>query len=207
MWKEINVKYAGLSGSRQYDVADDVYHYVVGTINSIVKQCGPIASPQTRYNGLSVLRRIGKTIALFGNSDVVGHEIQKSVGQISILEDAMLDIMNAMTTEERAAIAEDDSTNESLWPKLDELCGLGESYCIFEKLGDVVDKLAEALGEEGAHYEEDDGYDNDDDDGDGEDEEDGEDEKDEENYEDYYNENRGPSSTDNPDPHGQVAHL
>ncbi|EKV07893.1 hypothetical protein PDIG_61260 [Penicillium digitatum PHI26] len=49
----------------QYDVSFEDAQDVVDTIKSITKQCRPFANPQTRFNGLSVLRKIGKTILFF----------------------------------------------------------------------------------------------------------------------------------------------
>jgi len=65
-----------MRGGAQYDKSFEVAMDIVDIIETITKQCGPIASPQTRLNGLSVLRKIGKTIALSSN-DVIGHEVQK----------------------------------------------------------------------------------------------------------------------------------
>ncbi|KAL5338583.1 hypothetical protein BJX70DRAFT_398530 [Aspergillus crustosus] len=51
-WKQINVTYSSMSGSKQYNFAGDVYRETVETIERIAKQCGPFANPRTRYNGL-----------------------------------------------------------------------------------------------------------------------------------------------------------
>lgn len=56
VWYEINIRYRKLSGSKQYDMAGDVYWTVLNTINDIVKKCGPLASAEIRFNGLSVLK-------------------------------------------------------------------------------------------------------------------------------------------------------
>ncbi|KAL1985475.1 hypothetical protein VTN96DRAFT_7918 [Rasamsonia emersonii] len=76
VWKSLNVTYRSMSGSAQYDISFEVVEEIDGTIKHIVSQCGRHANPQTRWNGLSVLRKIGKSIVLSGG-DTLGHEVQK----------------------------------------------------------------------------------------------------------------------------------
>ncbi|KAJ5208430.1 hypothetical protein N7449_002809 [Penicillium cf. viridicatum] len=83
VWKSINIKYRSMRGGAQYDVSLEVAQDVVDTIKSITKQCGPFTNPQTRFNGLSVLRKIGKTIALSSN-DTVGHEVEDEASPESL---------------------------------------------------------------------------------------------------------------------------
>ncbi|KAJ5610941.1 hypothetical protein N7510_007660 [Penicillium lagena] len=132
-----------------FDVANDI----VSTVQSIAKQCGPFASTQTRWNGLSVLRKIGKTIALSSN-DTLGHEVQKHFQSDSTFVDGMWDIVSAMTPEERQKIRQDESSPEALWPKLLELDELRENCCIFEDFGGVLDLLEGKEGENGDHGDE-----------------------------------------------------
>ncbi|RDW83766.1 uncharacterized protein DSM5745_04092 [Aspergillus mulundensis] len=144
VWREINVTYSRLGGSKQYDKAFDVYNEVVDTIDTIVKSCGPLANPRTRFNGLSVLRKIGKTICLSSN-DVVGHEVQKNFQWNESLENGMCEIIGAMSDEERRVIRDDVSSEEALWPKLVELEGLAQSYCVFPEFSRVLEVLTEGL--------------------------------------------------------------
>jgi hypothetical protein len=74
VWHSINTRYKSMCGSAQYDMAFDVVKDILSTIRTIVGCCSPYSSPQTRLNGLSVLRKVGKTIALSSN-DVIGHEV------------------------------------------------------------------------------------------------------------------------------------
>ncbi|KAL2784474.1 hypothetical protein BJX66DRAFT_343995 [Aspergillus keveii] len=175
IWKEINITYSRLNGSRQYEASGDVYHSVCDSITSIVKQCGPLANPATRYNGLSVLRKIAKTICLSA-TDVVGHEVQKQFQWANPLDEGMVSILEAMTLQERRAVREDE-----LYEKFSELVRLSVPICILPGLdgvlellheaesydGDVGDGEAEGQGE-GQYEDEDEGeseyYDKDDDD-------------------------------------------
>lgn len=147
VWYKINIQYKRLRDSQQYEMAGDVYRDVVDAIERIQKTCGPFASAETRYNGLSVLRKIGKTICLSGDGNTIGREVRDDFGWNSALEDAMLAIAQIMDEEERCGIREDEETGESLWPKLLELKELADDYCIMEGLQGVLDALEEGYHE------------------------------------------------------------
>ena len=83
-WKSINVTYRSIGSGALYDISFEVAYEVVNTINSITEQCGPHTNPTTRFNGLSILRNIGKTITLSSN-DTVGHKVQEHFQWDSIL--------------------------------------------------------------------------------------------------------------------------
>ncbi|KAL2815616.1 hypothetical protein BDW59DRAFT_166763, partial [Aspergillus cavernicola] len=140
VWKEINVNYAGLGGGKQCDRAGEVERETIAIIERIAAQCGPFAHPQTRYNGLSVLRKIGKTICL-SSGDVLGHEVQQRFQWDPSLEVGMQGIISAMEPEERKAIREDESSEGALWPKLVELETLAKDHCVFPELAQALDLL------------------------------------------------------------------
>ncbi|KAJ5534663.1 hypothetical protein N7527_000917 [Penicillium freii] len=140
VWKSINITYRSMRGGAQYDVSFEVAQDVVDTIKSIAKQCGPFTNPQTRFNGLSVLRKIGKTIALSSN-DTVGHEVQKRFQWDASLVEGMLEILDSMTADEILEIREDEASPDSLWPKLQELEELANDYCIHPGLEAVLGRL------------------------------------------------------------------
>ncbi|KAB8277086.1 hypothetical protein BDV30DRAFT_245463 [Aspergillus minisclerotigenes] len=140
VWYSINVAHRKLKGSRQYDVAGDVWYEVLDTIKSIAQQCGPLTSLQTRLNGLSVLRKIGKTICLSDN-DVVGHEVQKQFQSDHSLEEAMIEILSTMSEGERRAIREEESSEEDLWPEMLELDDFAYNSCLSERLNEVMDLI------------------------------------------------------------------
>ncbi|KAL4874541.1 hypothetical protein BJY04DRAFT_224921 [Aspergillus karnatakaensis] len=130
VWHEINTKYSGLSGSKQYNMSGDVCNMIADTIEGIMKQCGPLANPRTRYNGLAVLRKIGKTICLSA-TDTLGHEVQKDFQWRKDLEEGMLQIVEAMSMSGRWEIMEEQEGAEALWVKLLELDALREGHCVF----------------------------------------------------------------------------
>jgi hypothetical protein len=148
IWKEINITYSRLNGSRQYEASGDVYHSVCESIASIVKQCGPLANPATRYDGLSVLRKIAKTICLSA-TDVVGHEVQKQFQWANPLDEGMVSILEAMTMQERRAVREDE-----LYEKFSELVRLSVPICILPGLDGVLELLHEAEDYDGDAAEE-----------------------------------------------------
>ncbi|KAJ5615699.1 hypothetical protein N7537_000813 [Penicillium hordei] len=131
VWQSINVEYRSMGGGAQYDVSFEVAQDVVDTIKSITEQCGPFTNPQTRFNGLSVLRKIGKTITLSSN-DTLGHEVQKRFQWDTSVVEGMLEILE---------IRENEASPESLWPKLQELEELSSDHCIYPGLEAVLGRL------------------------------------------------------------------
>ena len=129
-WKVINVTYSKLSGSRQYEASFQAAASVEGYIKAIGKDTPAHASFDTKKSALQTLRKIGKTIAL--STDVVGHEVRIQFQSESCLEMTMLRIVKSMTQRERAMVLTDE-----LEEKLEELEGLAEDHCIFERLKDV----------------------------------------------------------------------
>ncbi|RAK98488.1 uncharacterized protein BO80DRAFT_427317 [Aspergillus ibericus CBS 121593] len=139
VWKTLNVTYRSLSGSKQCDIAGEVENDIIETIKRIAAQCGPYANSQTRFNGLSVLRKIGKSIAL--SYDTLAREVRMRFQWDPTMEDSMMKIVSAMEAQERLAIYQDNTSSEALWPKLRELEGLAESHCIFKGISQVLDLL------------------------------------------------------------------
>ncbi|KAJ6015875.1 hypothetical protein N7540_010466 [Penicillium herquei] len=173
VWKQINVSYRSMRGSKQYDMAWEVVGDVVATITTISGQCDEFSSPQTRMNGLSVLRKIGKTICLSSN-DTLGHEVQKQFQSDPSLERGMYDIVSAMSVEERQSIVNDTDESDGLWAKLKELQQLAENYCVFEGLWKVMGLLSGENNHEGFDDDDDEDDEDDDDDDEGEFDEDDE---------------------------------
>jgi hypothetical protein len=137
IWKELNVTYRSMSGSRQYDIANDVADRINSAIKSIVTQCRRPSSPQTRRNGLEVLRKIGKSIVL--SRDTLGHEVQKRYQWDKALEDGMLEILEYMDQSELDKIRGGTTSPSELWQKLLELETLARSACCFEAMHEVFE--------------------------------------------------------------------
>jgi hypothetical protein len=129
-WKVINVTYGKLSGSRQYEASFQAVADVKRYIQAIGKDAPAHANFGTKKSALETLRKIGKTIAL--STDVIGHEVRIEFQSESCLETTMLRIAKSMAEEERAKMLTDEFQE-----KLEELEGLAEDHCIFEKLEDV----------------------------------------------------------------------
>ncbi|KAN0075895.1 hypothetical protein V8E54_007165 [Elaphomyces granulatus] len=139
IWKELNVTYRSMSGSRQYDIANDVADRINSTIKSIVTQCQRPSSPQTRRNGLEVLRKIGKSIVL--SHDTLGHEVQNRYQWDKALEDGMLEILEYMDRSELDKIRGGTTSPSELWQKLLELETLARSACCFEAMHEVIEYI------------------------------------------------------------------
>ncbi|KAJ0413456.1 hypothetical protein BJY00DRAFT_319757 [Aspergillus carlsbadensis] len=108
----------------------------------------------TRYNGLSVLRKIAKTICLSA-TDVVGHEVQKQFQWANPLDEGMVSILEAMSVPERRAVLEDE-----LYEKFSELTRLAVPLCILPELGRALELMHMAEyqdGDTGEEYEDEEG--------------------------------------------------
>lgn len=175
IWNTINVTYSHLKSSKQRDQAWDVVSEITYTLGSIAAQCDAAASPGTKVNGLWALCLIGEAICCA--RDTLGSEVRKQFETDPSLENAMHDIVSAMSVEERRAVADSGIQPNSLWERLLELENEARPHCVFEGLDSVMD-LIEGIYGDGEGPAED--YDEDDEDGeDGEDGGDGEDGEDE----------------------------
>lgn len=179
VWKSINITHRYKCSEAQYDISDLVANEVLDTIESITECCGRFANPQTRLNGLSALRKIGKTIALSTN-DTLGREVQGSFQSDASLVDGMMKIINFMTPDEVRAIIEHKSNPNALWSKLQELEELAQNECIHPGIEEVLNLLDPARDEYEEEIDEEEGEGE----GEGEGEDDDEKELDEEEDED-----------------------
>ena len=141
VWKSLNITHKRLKSSMQFEVSFDVVNEITDAVDTIVERCTSFASPQTRLNGITVLRKIGKSTCL-APMDTLGAEVTKQItnGNQSFLADGMLDITRAMPLQERKALVEDKSTPDAFWPKLIEL----DEYGLFTNLQEVMDLLQES---------------------------------------------------------------
>ncbi|KAF1834959.1 hypothetical protein BDW02DRAFT_620552 [Decorospora gaudefroyi] len=142
VWDMINERYDGISGSKQCDMSYDVQNQICDIIQSIADQAGVRhMSFATKSSGLETLRKIADTICA-GSGDTLGSEVRKQFSHDSTLEDAMLDIVNAMSDEER------ETMRSKFWLKLSQLKGVADGYCVFEGLDDVMAALLGDFGDE-----------------------------------------------------------
>ncbi|PKY00158.1 hypothetical protein P168DRAFT_244706, partial [Aspergillus campestris IBT 28561] len=139
IWKVINVSCGGMSDNRQCEMALRVIEQIERAVDNIVRHCGEHARPQTRWNGLSVLRKIGKTLA-FSCHNMFHHDVQETFQWDTFLEDGMLEILVAMSREEKAESRRDEWP-EALWPKLVELDGLRQQHGILINMEQVLNEL------------------------------------------------------------------
>lgn len=146
VWRTLNVEYVkGIKHSRQYHLAGDAYLSVSSEIQDIGNRCPAHASYVTKYSALETLRKIGKII-LFSNDSTLGHEVQNSFFEDTVLEDTMLGIVEGMTTEERGDMIREPQ-EEMVWiDKLKELQAIAAEHSMFEKLKDVIYTLEDKHG-------------------------------------------------------------
>lgn len=140
-WHTLNTKYKRLSCSKQCDVMGDIDDVLNSSITAILEKSGPETRWETRRNALEVLRKISKSIMLCDEQQI-RHELMKDNVMLTSFAEAMLDLAQAMTAEERERYKD-----EGLYEKLVELqteCeweydmpGLREIYELFD--GDLAD--------------------------------------------------------------------
>ena len=132
-----------MSGSKQFDMSGNAFREVKDCIATIDKECPDHASFGTKKSALETLRKIGKSIVLSGDSDVVGHEVRKNFQCDKQLENTMRKVAMSMTPVERGSIMKTELKNQ-----LYELKDLSSGYYVFERLDEVIAALeGEATGE------------------------------------------------------------
>jgi signal recognition particle subunit SEC65 len=147
VWTKINVTHDKKSDGRQYSLAYSVHEFIVETIESIAEQCGPAASPDTRFHGLLVLYQIGIAIALSTDS-VMAKQVRLSFQYNKSFEDGMCKIIQSMGEDEIRSI-KTQLDPDKIYPKLQELQDEATGYCIFNDLKDVM-RLFEDHGNSGS---------------------------------------------------------
>ena len=123
---------------RLFEIAFNVVEKIIGSINEIVQRCRLFASPHTRLKGLTVLRKIGKSICL-APMDALGYEVKRQIADehSTCLADGMVDILKGMPFHERKVLAKDRLNSSAFWNMLVELDGYG----LFGNLKGVMNML------------------------------------------------------------------
>ncbi|MCJ1235367.1 hypothetical protein MMC14_003335 [Varicellaria rhodocarpa] len=135
-WKSINVDYCDMSSSKQYRMSGNAFREVRDCIETIATGCPPHASFGTKRSALETLRKIGKSICLSGDGNVVGDAVRSTFQWMTQLEDTMYKIAISMTVSER-----DTLMKTQFKSKLYELEKLGKSDCLYENLSKVIDLM------------------------------------------------------------------
>lgn len=135
-WEAVNVRYAKLSCSRQFDVAPHAISQVERAIEDVCNRCTQHASYASKMNALEVLRQIGESI--FAGTEVIGREVRRSFGSGRILAKAMEGILYEMSD------GQWEKVKRAGWVKqLEEFVELAESHDTLKGLRKVVDLLRE----------------------------------------------------------------
>ncbi|GIZ45922.1 hypothetical protein CKM354_000906800 [Cercospora kikuchii] len=118
-WHAINTKYDRLSGSKQYERANDVLNDVERCIESISQQATAFSSFGTKVNALETLRRIGKTI--ISASEIIGREVHRNYEWDMGLKNAITTILRTMSREEcfKAGQNVSEVGKGKLWEKME----------------------------------------------------------------------------------------
>ena len=137
-WHALNNRRDKRNGPRGYEAGIDAAITVSQTIAEIKEQTPAHASFGTKKSALVTLRKIGKSIALGGRNDEFGSQVIKMLSnEEDPLEKAMLEIVGAMTEEEKASMRDDKE-----WvAKVEELVELGEDVNMFETLEKMLEEL------------------------------------------------------------------
>lgn len=171
-WRELNISYKGLSGSKEYNMAGNVQNSLSEIIDSITKKLYSNSSFETKESALSTLRKIGKSVFLC-DLPYIRKEVRNS-SILGELEDGMLKAMECMSADERGRVIEE----EELVEKIEELKGLSDGE--MEGLDGVLTLLQVNPSEDGTGGHDDSSPDDTDDDEEEGDEDDDEEELDEE---------------------------
>ncbi|KAJ5340625.1 hypothetical protein N7541_009749 [Penicillium brevicompactum] len=134
-WMEKDYKSGGLSKALQ------ITEKIVAIIESIAKNCGTDADPQTRANGLFSLCQIGEAIAATFDCKL-RKNIRVEFGYEKALQVGMCNIIKNMGDNEIQPIAT-RTDEEKLLPALENLAKDARGYCVFGGLRTVMALLKE----------------------------------------------------------------
>ncbi|CAG8972155.1 hypothetical protein HYALB_00009703 [Hymenoscyphus albidus] len=145
-WHTLNMKYKRLSASKQCDMMGDIGAVLRKSIKSVSEKAGPETRWETRRNALEVLRKISKSIMLCDERQI-RHELMKDGCTLASFADAMLELAQGMSSEERERYKD-----EGLYEKLVELQTECEEWSInmpgLEDIYGVFDEDSEGDDEE-----------------------------------------------------------
>ncbi|MCJ1261212.1 hypothetical protein MMC22_001076 [Lobaria immixta] len=135
-WDAVNVRYAKLSCSHQFDAAPEAISQIVCAIESVCNRCTQHASYASKMNALEALRQIGESV--FPGTEVIGREVRKRFGSGMMLAKAMEGILYKMSQ------GQWEKVKRAGWVKqLEEFVELAESHDTLKGLRKVVDLLRE----------------------------------------------------------------
>lgn len=140
-WDLVNKKHIRKSLNKQrFMLSMDVAKEACGYMKQIVDLCGESAHTETRLNGLWGLYWIGAAV---GCSE--GYQICSSTREefynSDVYEPSLRRVITAMSPEERRRVTEDTAEPDGLWTRLLDLEENARGYCMFERLGEVLDLL------------------------------------------------------------------
>lgn len=142
-WHALNDReLLGLSGSRQYTMAGDVYGDICDCVNAIDDMTKDDAPLGTKQNAIETLRKIAKTVIL--GEDTVGYEVRKELQGDSHISDIMIRITESMTPEERLRTGRKaDAKGGTLISKLEWVRDEAEGLCLkdFEGFSRVLELM------------------------------------------------------------------
>lgn len=141
-WHALNDReLLGLSGSRQYTMAGDVYGDICDCVNAIDEMTKDDAPLGTKQNAIETLRKIAKTIIL--GEDTVGYEVRKELQNDSHISDIMIRITESMTPEERLRTGRKADAKGTLISKLEWVRDEAEGHCLkdFEGFARVLELM------------------------------------------------------------------
>ena len=121
---------------------------MIAKIKDIRDRCPPHASYRTKFNALESLREFGENICTSDPSELV-REARQSFGRKTILEEAMIGILQAMNQEEWDCVLEEHLEDVAWTYKVDELADLAADYCIFPRMKAVLQLFSDDHGYDG----------------------------------------------------------
>ena len=125
-----------MSSREAFDASVDAVSSIDDSISTIAESSPAHASFGTKKSALVNLRKIGKSVAMAGPSEMA-KQVRQDMGVSQTLEDAMLEIVGGMKDYEKQQMREDTDWVE----KMEELIGLAKGRFFFESLGDVLHEL------------------------------------------------------------------
>ena len=125
-----------MSSREAFDASADAVSSIEDSISTIAESSPAHASFGTKKSALVTLRKIGKSVAIAGPSEMA-KQVRQDMGVSQTLEDAMLEIVGGMKDHEKQQMREDTEWIE----KMEELIELAKGRYFFESLGEVLHEI------------------------------------------------------------------
>jgi hypothetical protein len=149
VWHALNAKHHHADSTKEHQHANKAVQKVANDIHTIASQVQRHSSLTTKKNALETLRKIGRSVCLA--TGVVGETVKEVLGADAIFVDAIVQVANCFTEDDRRVLWAGGSGTEIV-KRLDQLDELRRCYRVFDGFEVVLEVLKREDGLERSLY-------------------------------------------------------